>query len=69
MVDQSSEAPVSPVNRRPVRKVGSGAISGAVTTVIVWLIGATGVPVPPEVAAALTTIMTFVVAYLVPTGT
>ena len=49
-------------------KVGAGAVAGAVSLVLVWLIN-TNLPeviVPPEIAVALTTIFTFGVSWLVP---
>jgi hypothetical protein len=50
----------------PNRKVGSGALAGAVVTVLVWIVDATsGVEIPPEIAAALVTIITLVTSYFV----
>lgn len=54
----------------PTRKVGSGAVGGAIATVIIWVITATtGVEIPAEVAAAVTVIVTAGLAYLVPDAT
>lgn len=51
----------------PSAKVTAAALAGALTAVVVWIVTATsGVDVPPEVAAALTTILAVAVAYLVP---
>lgn len=50
----------------PVRKVGAGALSGALTTLVLWLVGLTGVDIPATVAAAITLLITAGVAYAVP---
>lgn len=51
----------------PNRKVTAAGLAGALTTVLAWLLAATTkVEVPPEVAAAITTILTVGTAYLVP---
>lgn len=51
----------------PTRKVGSSAIGGAVASVVIWIITTyTGAELSPEVAAAITTIVMALVAYLVP---
>lgn len=50
----------------PNRKVVAGALAGALATIIVWAASLGGVEVPPEVGAALATILGFVAAYIVP---
>ncbi len=50
----------------PSRKVGSGALGGAVATIALWLIGLTNVDVPQGVAAAITAVVVSGIAYLVP---
>lgn len=50
----------------PYRKVGVGAAAGALTTIAVWVLKQSGIEMPPEVAAALTTILTFAVQYMTP---
>jgi hypothetical protein len=45
-------------------KVSAALVAGAVTTVLVALAGAFGVNVPPDVSAALVTILTFAAGYL-----
>lgn len=46
------------------RKVQAGGLGGAVTVVIVWLLGAVGhIDVPPEVASAFTVIISTGLAY------
>lgn len=53
----------------PTRKVGSGALAGAVTVIVLWIINtATGVEVPPEVASAITFLLMFAASYFVPEG-
>lgn len=50
----------------PSRKVGAGALSGAIVAVAIWGAKAFGhVEVPGETAAALVVIVTFVVQYFV----
>lgn len=54
----------------PAQKVTSGAIAGAVITLVVWLLNAFVLPashqMTPEIAAALTVIVSFIVSYVVP---
>ena len=51
----------------PTRKVGSGALAGAITVIIVWVINAfTGVEIPPEVSSAITLVLMFGASYFVP---
>ena len=49
----------------PTRKVGSGALAGAVTVVFVWILDLTGLDVPAEVASAITLILMFAASYFV----
>ena len=45
-------------------KVRSAGVAGVIVTVIVWALGAfAGVDVPAEVAAALVTVITFIVGF------
>ena len=45
-------------------KVRSAGLAGIIVTVIVWALGAfAGVGVPAEVAAALVTVITFIVGF------
>ncbi len=57
----------------PSRKVGAGALAGALSVVLVWIINTfvlTGsVKITGEVASAMTTILTFLVGYFVPEPT
>jgi hypothetical protein len=51
----------------PVRKVTAGGIGGAVATLALWALAQYANFHPqPEVAAAITTVISFIVAYLVP---
>lgn len=53
----------------PQPKVAAGAFAGAVTTLLVWgLKQFSGVDLPGEVAASLTTIISFGVSWLTPTN-
>jgi hypothetical protein len=50
----------------PHPKVTAGAVASAVATLIVWGVSLAHVTVPPEVAGAITALVGFVVAYLIP---
>ena len=51
----------------PARKVLAGGVAGAITTIIVWAVQAAhGPQITGEVSAAITTVLSFIVAYLVP---
>ena len=53
--------------KKPInKKVAAGGFAGGMSLLVVWGLGSLGVDVPPEVAAALTTVITFAVSYLVP---
>lgn len=47
----------------PNRKVTAGGLGGALAMVLVWGLGELGVDVPAEVAAALSTVVGFGLAY------
>ncbi len=48
-------------------KIIAGAIAGAVTTILVWVAQSFGhTTIPPEVAAAITTLITVITGYMVP---
>lgn len=49
----------------PDRKVGAGALAGAVMVIGVFTAEQLGTQIPPEVASAMTTLLTFGVSYLV----
>lgn len=52
--------------RAPRPKVVAGTIAGAVTVIVVWAAGRFGLEMPPEVAAATTTVLAFGAGYLQP---
>jgi biotin transporter BioY len=45
-------------------KVAAGGAAGAASIIIVFVLAALGLPVPPEVASAITTLLTFEAGYL-----
>jgi len=49
----------------PTRKVGAGALAGAISVVLVWALNRAGAGITPEIAQAITIIMTFLVSYVV----
>lgn len=54
----------SPSGALPTSKVAAGGAAGALTVVLVWILGALGVDMPPEVASALTVLLSTGAAYL-----
>ena len=53
----------------PVPKVAASGLAGATSTILVWLLQqGMGIATPPEVVAALTTLLMFGVGYLVGPG-
>ena len=51
----------------PVRKVAAGGAAGAVTTIIVWILSAAfKIDIPPEIAAAITVVLSFAAGYFIP---
>lgn len=59
---------MSEATKKPNRKVVAGGLAGALTAVLVWLVPMffPDFIVPPEIAAAITTINTALVSYFVP---
>jgi len=50
----------------PNRKVGAGALAGAISVLLVWLVKHfSGTDIPAEQASGLTTIITFITSYFV----
>ena len=49
----------------PSQKVTVGILAGSLTTIIIWALKSV-VVIPGEVAAAITTVLTFVASYFVP---
>lgn len=54
----------SPSGALPTSKVAAGGAAGALTIVLVWLLGALGVDITAEVASALTVLLSTSAAYL-----
>lgn len=52
----------------PTTKVMSGSIGAAVATILVWVLGATGVAVPSGMEVAITTVVTFLFGYITPSA-
>ena len=50
----------------PNKKVGAGALAGALAIVLIWIVSLFGVEVPGAVGAAIATILGFITAYYVP---
>ena len=50
----------------PDRKVGAGALAGALAIILIWVISLFGVEVPGAVGAAIATVFGFITAYFVP---
>lgn len=55
-------------SNRPTRKVGAGALGGALATIVVWAVSLAGVDVPGTVGAAIGVVFTFGTSFLVPEG-
>ena len=49
----------------PNRKVTSGALAGALSVLVVWVVGLFGLDVPGEAGAALATVLAFATGYFV----
>ncbi len=47
-------------------KVATGALAGAVSVIVVWIITQFGVTIPPEIASAFTTVISACSAYFAP---
>ena len=51
----------------PNRKVGSSALAGGLSIIMVWALKEWGhVDMPPEVASGVTVVISFITGYLVP---
>lgn len=54
---------------KPVRKVAAGGVAGAIVTIAVFVLkNFAKIDIPSEVASALTTVVTFLISYIVPPG-
>ncbi len=47
-------------------KVATGALAGAVSVIVVWIISKFGMDVPPEIASAFTTVISAGSSYFAP---
>lgn len=55
------------MNWKPTRKVNVGVVTGAIVVAAVWAVQTfSKTTVPAEVASALTTLLTFIVSWVVP---
>lgn len=52
-------------DRVPTRKVSASALAGAVVTILVAVAEPFGIVIEPEVAAAVTTLLSFVAGYFI----
>jgi len=48
-------------------KVGAGAVGGAVAVIVVYAVGVAGLEVPPEVAVAFGTVLSFAAGWIAKT--
>jgi hypothetical protein len=53
------------MNVQPTKKVGSGAIAGAIVVLIMWVLAINHIDIPPTVATAIPVVVTFAVSWLV----
>jgi hypothetical protein len=63
--------PVRTLGAAPVRKVVAGGVGGALATIIIYFVNnylLASKPLDGTVSAAITTIVTFLVSYIVPPG-
>ena len=49
---------------KPTGKVQATGLAGAASIVLVWALAQTGLTMPPEVASAVTTLLSFAAGYL-----
>jgi hypothetical protein len=50
----------------PEKKVTAATLAGAIVTILIWILHLTGVDIPSEVAAAITTVLAAVAGYMAP---
>ena len=50
----------------PTRKLQVGVLTGAIVTIIIWILNRNGADIPPEIATAILTIVAAIVTYIVP---
>lgn len=49
-------------------KVMTSSLAGAVTVLLVWGLSFAKIQIPPEVASAITALISLIVGYMVPSG-
>lgn len=52
-------------SKTPTRKVGAGAVAGALSVLLIWAAQQAGVTVPAEISSAFTTLVSFVTGYFI----
>jgi hypothetical protein len=57
--------PITQPSIAPTTKVAAGGTAGALTVLVVWILGLLHVPVPPEAASAITVLISFITSYFV----
>ena len=57
--------PISQASTLPTAKVAAGGAAGAVTVVLVYVLGLFHLPVTPELGSAVTVIFSFAASYLI----
>ena len=57
--------PITQPSIAPTTKVAAGGTAGALTVLVVWILGLLHVAVPPEAASALTVVISFITSYVV----
>lgn len=63
----ASAQKVKQAKAAPTKKVTIGGLAGALSAILVWALNQyAGAQIPGEIGSAITTVFTFVVAYLVP---
>jgi putative flippase GtrA len=61
---------VKQATSRPTRKVGAGGIGGAVAVIVIFVLQRYAhITIDAALSAAITTVVTFIVAYLTPPST
>lgn len=53
----------------PVPKVIASTVAGAVTVILVWILGELGVDVPAEVGSSITVVFSAIAGYFAPRST
>jgi putative flippase GtrA len=56
-------------SKAPTRKVATAGVAGAISAIVLFVLKQKGVEVPGDVATAVTTLIAFFLAYIVPPST